>query len=340
LNQVISHIVLISDLYVGYWKGREQISLLEGINVNIHKGELTAILGRNGTGKSTFLRTICGLQESISGKVIIQGTPIDDLSLAERAKKVSFVSTEPVHVSHMKIFDLIALGRAPYTGWLGRLSIHDQKIISDAISATGLSEKQDAFIDELSDGERQRAMIARALAQDTDIIYLDEPTAFLDVINRYDIFHLLHTLTRQKDKTIVFSTHDLQIALSESDRILLLENKRLIQGAPEDLLLSDEIRILFDREHLEFNRENATLSLKKDLTSEIGIEGPKSPELTFTIKALERLGFRVTDNKKMITVVIIRKTEEKTTWILQKKSGTSEFYSIYDLSLHLRNFSN
>ena len=340
MSQPDSHIISISDLYVGYRKGRENISLLEGINVHIHKGELIAILGRNGTGKSTLLRTICGLQEPISGKIIIQGIPIRDLSLIERAKKVSFVSTEPIHVSHMRIVDLVALGRAPYTGWMGKLTVQDQKIISEAISATGLSEKQDAYIDELSDGERQRAMIARALSQDTDIIYLDEPTAFLDVINRYDIFRLLHTLTRQKEKTIIFSTHDLQIALSESDRILLLENKCIVHGAPEDLLLSNEIMILFDSEHLEFNRENASLSLKKKLTNEIGIEGTDSPELTFTMKALERLGFRVFHNKNMLPAVIIRQTKEQTTWILQKKSGTSEFYSIYDLSLHLRNFSN
>ena len=340
MSQPESHIISISDLYVGYRKGRENISLLEGINVHIHKGELIAILGRNGTGKSTLLRTICGLQEPISGKIIIQGIPIRDLSLIERAKKVSFVSTEPIHVSHMRIVDLVALGRAPYTGWMGKLTVRDQKIISEAISATGLSEKQDAYIDELSDGERQRAMIARALSQDTDIIYLDEPTAFLDVINRYDIFRLLHTLTRQKEKTIIFSTHDLQIALSESDRILLLENKCIVHGAPEDLLLSNEIMILFDSEHLEFNRENTSLSLKKKLTNEIGIEGTDSPELTFTMKALERLGFRVFHNKNMLPAVIIRQTKEQTTWILQKKSGTSEFYSIYDLSLHLRNFSN
>jgi iron complex transport system ATP-binding protein len=340
LSQPDPYIITITDLYVGYRKGKEHISLLDGINVKIHKGELTAIIGRNGTGKSTLLRTICGLQEPLSGNIMIQGIPVDDFSLTERARKMSFVSTEPVHVSHMRIVDLVALGRTPYTGWLGKLTDHDLKIISDAILATGLSEKQDAFIDELSDGERQRAMIARALSQDTDIIYLDEPTAFLDVINRYDIFRLLHTLTRQKDKTIVFSTHDLQIALSESDRILLLENKRLVQGAPEDLLLSDEIMILFDREHLEFNRENASLSLKKDLIHEIGIEGASSAERNFTIKALERLGFRVIDNKNMIPTVIIRKTKEKTTWILQKKSGANEFYSIYDLSLHLRNFSN
>ena len=340
MSQPESHIISISDLYVGYRKGRENISLLEGINVHIHKGELIAILGRNGTGKSTLLRTICGLQEPISGKIIIQGIPIRDLSLIERAKKVSFVSTEPIHVSHMRIVDLVALGRAPYTGWMGKLTVQDQKIISEAISATGLSEKQDAYIDELSDGERQRAMIARALSQDTDIIYLDEPTAFLDVINRYDIFRLLHTLTRQKEKTIIFSTHDLQIALSESDRILLLENKCIVHGAPEDLLLSNEIMILFDSEHLEFNRENASLSLKKKLTNEIGIEGTDSPELTFTMKALERLGFRVFHNKNMLPAVIIRQTKEQTTWILQKKSGTSEFYSIYDLSLHLRDFSN
>jgi iron complex transport system ATP-binding protein len=340
MDQANNHIIKINDLYIGYRKGRTDFSLLEGINLNIHKGQLVAILGRNGTGKSTLLRTMCGLQRPLSGNIIIQGTPINSLSIAIRANKVSFVSTEPVHVGHMRINDLVALGRTPYTGWFGKLTSGDRMIISDAIAATGLSEKQDAFIDEISDGERQRAMIARALSQDTDIIFLDEPTAFLDVINRYDIFHLLHKLTRQKDKTIIFSTHDLQIALSESDRILLLENKSLIHGAPEDLLLSDELMVLFDREHLEFNRENASLSLKKELTDEIRIEGVESQTLSFTIKALERLGFKVSKEKGNLPVIIVRQTKENNSWILQKKSGTFEFYSIYDLSLHLRNFSN
>jgi len=253
---------------------------------------------------------------------------------------MSFVSTEPIHVSHMRITDLVALGRIPHTGWLGKLSSGDREIISDAIAATGLNEKKDAFIDEMSDGERQRVMIARALSQDTDIIFMDEPTAFLDFINRYDIFHLLHKLTREKDKTIIFSTHDLQIALSESDRILLLDNKNLVHGAPEDLLLSDELMVLFDKEHLEFNRENVSLALKKVLTEEIGIEGVDSPAISFTIKALERLGFKVLNEEGFLPSVIVRHNDKGYSWILQKKSGSVELYSIYDLSLHLRNLSN
>jgi iron complex transport system ATP-binding protein len=340
LNELNNHIIRINNLYVGYRKGRSETSLLEGLSTNIHKGQLIAILGRNGTGKSTLLRTMCGLQKPLSGNILIQETPISSLPLAIRARKVSFVSTEPVHISHMRITDLVALGRTPHIGWLGKLSSEDRMIISDAIAATGLTEKQHTFINEISDGERQRAMIARALSQDTDIIFLDEPTAFLDVINRYDIFHLLHKLTREKDKTIIFSTHDLQIALSESDRIFLLENKKLIHGAPEDLLLSDELMVLFDRERLEFNSENVSMSLKKILTNEIGIKGNESQTLSFTIKALERLGFKVSREKSTLPVVIVRHTKEGNSWILQKKSGTIELYSIYELSLYLRNFSN
>lgn len=340
MDQSNNHIIKINDLYVGYRKGRTDFNLLEKLSINIHKGQLIAILGRNGTGKSTLLRTMCGLQRPLSGNIIIRDAPISSLPLAVKAKKVSFVSTEPVHVSHMRIADLVALGRTPHIGWLGKLSSGDRIIISDAIAATGLTEKQDDFIDELSDGERQRAMIARALSQDTEIIFLDEPTAFLDVINRYDIFHLLRKLTREKGKTIIFSTHDIQIALSESDRILLLDNKSLIHGAPEDLILSDKLMVLFDREYLEFNRENASLSLKKVLTDEIRIEGDESPVLSFTIKALERLGFKVLKEKNTEAAVIVRQSKKGCTWILQKKSGTIELYSIYDLSLHLRNFSN
>lgn len=334
------YIVKIIELYVGYGKGKSQIRLLDGISIEIHKGILTAIMGRNGTGKSTLLRTLCGLQKPLAGSIIIQDTPINSLSLPERARKVSFVSTEPVKVSHMRISDLVALGRIPHTGWFGRMSAEDRIIISDAIAATGLSEKQNAFIDEISDGERQRAMIARALSQDTDIIFLDEPTAFLDVISRYDIFHLLHKLTREREKTIVFSTHDLQLALSEADRILLLDKMHMIQGAPEDLLLSNELSVLFNREHLEFNRDNASLALKKELTDEIGLQGAEGPALSFTVKALERIGFRVLRKIDKLPAITVKDSREGRSWILQNKSETIEFYSIYDLSLHLRNYSN
>jgi iron complex transport system ATP-binding protein len=334
------HIVKIIDLCVGYGKGKSEIRLLDGISIEIHKGILTAIIGRNGTGKSTLLRTLCGLQKPLAGSILIQNTPINSFSLPARARKVSFVSTEPVKVSHMRISDLIAMGRIPHTGWFGRMSAEDRIIISDAITATGLSEKKDAFIDEISDGERQRAVIARALSQDTDIIFLDEPTAFLDVISRYDIFHLLHKLTREREKTIVFSTHDLQLALSEADRILLLDKMHMIQGAPEDLLLSDELSVLFDREYLEFNRDNASLALKKELTDEIGLQGDEGPALSFTIKALERIGFRVSRQTDILPVITVKDSSDGRSWILQKKSETIEFYSIYDLSLHLRNFSN
>lgn len=335
-----SHIVKIIDLCVGYGRGSSEIRLLDGISIDIHKGILTAVMGRNGTGKSTLLRTMCGLQRPLSGSIMIHDSPINSFSPQARAMMVSFVSTEPVHVSHMRITDLVALGRIPHTGWFGTLSDEDRIIITDAITATGLTEKQDAFIDEISDGERQRAMIARALSQDTDIIFLDEPTAFLDVINRYDIFHLLHKLTRERDKTIIFSSHDLQLALSEADRILLLDKKHMVHGAPEDLLLSDELSVLFNREHLEFNRDNASLALKKELTQEIGIQGDNSAALSFTIKALERIGFAVSGQSDKLPAVIVKETGEGRSWILQKKSGTIELYSIYDLSLHLRNFSN
>ncbi len=340
MDQPDKHIIRTVDLYVGYRKRRSDFSLLEGISIDIHKGQLVAVMGRNGTGKSTLLRTICGLQRPLSGSIMIQDVPISSLSLSLKSRKVSFVSTEPAHVSHMRITDLVALGRTPHTGWFGKLSSADRIIISDAIAATGLTEKQDAFIDEISDGERQRAMIARALSQDTEIIFLDEPTAFLDVINRYDIFHLLHKLTREKDKTIIFATHDLQLALSEADRILLLDNKNLVHGSPEDLLLSDELMVLFNGEHLEFDKENASLTLKKELTDEINIEGADNQALLFTIKALERLGFKVSRHSGILPSVAVKENKEGYSWVLQKKSGAIELYSIYDLSLHLRNFSN
>jgi len=340
MDQTDCQHIILDDLSVGYRRGRRDVVyLLRNISSSVEKGELVAVIGRNGTGKSTLIRTLCGLQESLSGEVKLCNTSLDALNSADKSKIVSFVSTDIVHVSQMRVYELIALGRSPYTSWHGRLSNEDHEIVMQAIHNVGLVDKMTSFLTEISDGERQRAMIGRALAQDTDIIFLDEPTAFLDVTNRYDMIHLLFSLSRSGNKTIVFSSHDLQIALNESDRIWLISDKKIIDGAPEDLIISGKLSTMYEGNNIIFNMENADVSIKREKTANIGIAGDQDVYMNWTVKALERLGFEVHQNNLNIPYVTINK-EKGVHWILQKKSGSFRFNSIYELSLHLRNQSN
>jgi iron complex transport system ATP-binding protein len=198
--------------------------------------QFIALVGRNGVGKSTLLRTLTGLQNIFSGNIYINGKSAKTLSRNDYAKLMSFVSTETVRIMHFKVFDLVAMGRYTYTNLFGNLSANDEKIIADSLKMVGMSDFMWRNVSELSDGERQRIMIARALVQDTPIMILDEPTAFLDIPNKYEIILLLKNLTRQKSKTIIFSTHDLNIALQLADKIWLMANGKMHEGTPSQLL--------------------------------------------------------------------------------------------------------
>jgi iron complex transport system ATP-binding protein len=233
--------VELHDLTLGYGKRR----LLEHINLGFGWGEFTALIGRNGAGKSTLLRAIVGLERPIGGYITLDGRRMERLSRAEIASHVSFVSTEHIRIAGLRVADLVALGRAPYTGWLGRMSSDDTKAVSKALELVGMSDFTDKRLDNLSDGERQRIMLARALAQDTPVILLDEPTAFLDVPNKYEICRLLQQLSHNEGKCIVFSTHDLDIALKTCDTVALIADSTAYYGTTDTLSETGIIRRLF-----------------------------------------------------------------------------------------------
>ncbi|MFW6289452.1 MAG: ABC transporter ATP-binding protein, partial [Mariniphaga sp.] len=209
----------LKQLTVGYQQsGEAPFEVLKDVNLSAAPGEMVALIGSNGIGKSTLLRTLAGFQPWFGGDVQIKGRSLKTLHSRETARIMSFVSTEIVRVPNLTVFDLVAYGRFPYTNWIGMLTDEDRWVISDAIQKVGLQGFERRFVMQISDGERQRAMIARALAQDTPVIVLDEPTAYLDVSNKYEIFHLLQSLAFERKKTIVLSTHDLNIALREVDK--------------------------------------------------------------------------------------------------------------------------
>ncbi len=251
--------IRLSGLRSGY-KGKQlsDVPLLE-----FHPGEFTAIVGRNGVGKSTILRIIAGLLKPLEGEVCIGGKPLHDLTRRELAEQVSFVSTDDVRGSNLKVRDVVGLGRAPYTNWIGYLSTRDILMIAEALEQVGMSAFAEKSVATLSDGERQRVMIARALAQDTPIILLDEPTAYLDMPNKYEISLLLQRLSHERGKLILFSTHDLSIALQTADRIAVLHDGGISVGTPGEMLHSGGIQRIFEGTSLEFEAGSGGVRMKK-----------------------------------------------------------------------------
>jgi iron complex transport system ATP-binding protein len=247
---------------------------------------------------------------------------------------ISFVSTEPVYAFQIKVNELVAMGRFPHTGWLGKLNIGDRKAIQEAVELTGVTHLLEKSIHELSDGERQKVMIARALAQDTPVIILDEPTAFLDLPARYEILRILNDLSLNNKKTILFSTHDLSIAMEVADKIWLLADNEIFQGAPEDLLISKVFRKLFLNSPAEFDPKTSTFRFKRDLNNEVEIKGDKKYRL-LTRRAMERIGYQTTDGKCDL-IIDLEEKDGKPIWHLQKNNSSLSFNSIYLLVAHLR----
>ena len=203
-------------------------TLLEGASATFERGTLTALLGRNGAGKSTLLRAIAALGKVEGGVVRLCEDDIKTLDAEQIARRISFVTTDKVRIPNLMCQDVVALGRAPYTNWIGRMQEIDREIVAEALAAVGMSDFACKTMDSMSDGECQRVMIARALAQQTPIILLDEPTAFLDLPTRHEVCSLLHRLAHEEGKTILFSTHDLDIAISQCDMAAIIDSPRLI----------------------------------------------------------------------------------------------------------------
>lgn len=251
--------VSLHGLTLGY-PGRE---LFSDADVGFGQGEFTALIGRNGTGKSTLLRTIAGLLKPLAGYVEVDGRGLDSLGNKERASLISFVSTEDIRVAGLKVYDVVGLGRAPYTNWIGMLSDLDHREVRKALHLVGMADFAGHSVDTLSDGERQRVMIARSLAQNTPIILLDEPTAFLDLPNKYDISLLLRSLAHEHGKTVIFSTHDMNIALELCDMVVMINGGRFTYGTTEQIISRGDLDRLFEGTSVVFDlQKGVTMSRK------------------------------------------------------------------------------
>ncbi len=224
--------------------------LIDNVSAELKQGELTALIGRNGSGKSTLLRAISALGDIGSGEIIIGNRELSEIEPQELARMISLVTTERVRIANLRCRDVVALGRAPYTNWIGRMQKEDEDIVMQSLRRVGMSEYATRTMDTMSDGECQRVMIARALAQETPIILLDEPTSFLDLPNRYELCTLLADLSHTENKCILFSTHELDIALSLSDTIALIDTPNLHHLPVRDMVKSGDIERLFTKQQI------------------------------------------------------------------------------------------
>lgn len=250
--------IRLNDLTIGY--GHR--ILLQHASATIPAGELVALVGRNGTGKSTLLRAIAGLGERLGGEIRLDGHSLETLSPQQLATTVSFVTTERVRIPNLRCEDVVALGRAPYTNWIGRVQEQDKAIVERSLELVGMAAFAGKTMDRMSDGECQRVMIARALAQDTPVILLDEPTAFLDLPNRYELATLLGRLAHDEGKCILFSTHDLDVALSLCDGITLIDTPYLHHLPCDEMVRSGLIERLFAGENACFDAATRTVRLR------------------------------------------------------------------------------
>lgn len=334
MEESIRNILSFRDLEIGFTSGKFRQVLLPPLNGSAAKGELIAVIGKNGIGKSTLLRTLAGLQDLITGKLTIDGKNIVGFSRLQLSAKIGYISTEIIKVTNMKVYDLVSLGRFPHTNWLGRIDVADHNMIMEAISKTGMTEFSYRPVTELSDGERQRAMIAMVLAQDAGIMIMDEPTAFLDISSKYEIIHLMNELTRSRDKTIIFSTHDLATAVSQADKIWLLKEQGLTEGAPEDLMLEGSFDTLFDSKKVEFNSNDGSFTIRNEEKGRIIVRGDGRKKY-WTEKALIRAGYGIVDSKPAVEVEV--PSSSNSTWKCGIQGLSGEFDSVYGLVNWIRN---
>lgn len=293
LNKKTIHIERLSIGYPG--KGDVKV-VASGICADIHSGELTCLLGANGVGKSTLLRTLSAFQPKLGGNIYIQGKEIGDYTDKQLSRVISVVLTEKCDLRNMSVTELVGLGRSPYTGFWGTLSREDKEVVERAVALVGIPHLMHRMVHTLSDGERQKVMIAKALAQETPVIYLDEPTAFLDFPSKVEMMQLLHQLSRQTDKTIFLSTHDLELALQIADKIWLMDKANGVTiGTPEDLSLNGSLSTFFARKGIVFDLETGLFRVDNEFTSQIRLVG-HGQRYAMVRKALQRNGILANRN--------------------------------------------
>lgn len=331
-----------SDLSIGYARSRRADPVVaSGINQSLHAGELVCLLGPNGAGKSTLMRTLAGMQPPLQGRVLLNGVDVRTVSPRVLARHLSIVLTERIDVGNLAVWTLVALGRYPYTDWAGRLTQEDEAVVLSALDAVGARHLAQRPVSELSDGERQKAMVARALAQEPQLILLDEPTAYLDLPRRVEMMSVLRGLARRHGRAVLLSTHDLDLALRNADYIWLLPQEGpLVCGTPEDLVLNGAFARTFSSTTLLFNTFDGSFQTQEQPLGTVALFGD-GVAARWTERALARVGIRIESTADSVTTQI-RVTEEKglPIWRIVDRDVETVYHSIDELLQGIRKSIN
>lgn len=325
----------VKNLSIGYSNGKSTKLIQKGINLQLDAGQIVSLMGQNGVGKTTFIKTISGLLPSLAGDVLYQGNNLKKISKGDMAKEMSVVLTEKPYSQNLSVLELIAIGRHPYSSWIGTLSNHDKEVIDWAITETHINYLADRKIYELSDGQLQKVMIARALAQETNIILLDEPAAHLDLYNKIEVMVLLRQIA-QSGKAILISTHDMQISTQLSDQMWLFNfGEAVQQGTPEDLILNGKLRKALNLEDYGYDMIHGTVNLdQKEKTIYLEGEGER---LFWTTQALKRNGYQTINTSENLPINCTRIKIEDITWQLTQENKSISCSTIHELLDALKN---
>jgi iron complex transport system ATP-binding protein len=320
------------NLSIGY---RADCIVADGINVSLQSGELVCLIGPNGIGKSTLMRTLAGMQKPLAGGVTLMNDDIHNLSASERARRLSVVLTGRAQVGLLTGYEVTALGRHPHTDWTGHLSAYDEQVVRWAVKAVDAQSLAHRRVAELSDGERQKFMVARALAQEPAVMILDEPTAFLDLPRRVEIMRLLRRLASETDRAILLSTHDLDLALRSAHKLWLMSGDGMEVGAPEDLVLSGALQRTFRGEGISFDMQSGSFTIERDNAGCVSVLGEGLAAIWIS-RALEREGFVTQTNGSppLATITI----DDETHWTLTVGEHHTQHTTIANLLADLRQF--
>ena len=323
--------IAIDNLTIGY-----KNPIVRHISAKIEAGSLIGLIGENGAGKSTLLKTLARFISPLQGEIAINNKRLENFSLEELSKILSIVTTQRVSISHYKVEDVVAFGRYPYGKWTRNLTGQDKEIVFNAIDDVQGKHLTGKYINELSDGEYQRIMIARCLAQNTPVILLDEPTAFLDLNGKYEIINLLQTLANQRNKIIIFSSHDLSLAIKYVSKLWFIQHNELLEDTPEDLILSGNMERIIHSSLISFNAISGDFECAYQYHSKLNLSG-SDLAVKWTKNALNKLGWTVT-NQIAYPSLQINENKNYFTWIYKQSNESEEieFYSMNDLSLFLK----